>query len=119
MNSNVVPPAASSQKSEEAVLGAMAGLIGTFLLARGGLRNGYNTYAKGSFSCLGSNIDVMVPNEDSRRALQKLGAELGGMLRELVPAENTAVFTVESKHVEYGCFDTHVSMTKTRRAIIA
>ena len=103
-------------------LSHLSKLICDFLLAHGGMSNGYETYAKGDICGNGSgSVEVLTPHNMEEMTVgavkqrnRELSAALNGYCRknELKDAK----FRVRAEHIEWGCYKVFVEHTESYRA---
>lgn len=103
-----------------AALEAVEQIVGDFLLANGGMQNGYETGVDGTISKDGSHLEFVLSYEQRKKLTfadaKELSNELGCLVQEAMDADFWAVFKtikLDSKHIESGCFETLVTAVTT------
>jgi len=102
-------------------LSHLAKLACEFLVANGGMSNGYVTYVKGRISASGAwGVEVKTPhNMDDMTQRQikdrdnKLTEELQAYCRK---HKLDGEFVFRAEHIEWGCYKTFVEYTESYRA---
>jgi hypothetical protein len=94
----------------------LAAEIARFLVAHGGSKNGYETFAEGSVALnLTGGVAISIHNDDlSRAQLNKLGRRLEDNLHQiLIDAQCPTTFQFHIRKVaeNHGCYLTKVSFT--------
>lgn len=92
-------------------------IVKRFLLANGGMSNGYQTYAEGDVRIdTSSHLKISIPHSDdmTKRQLTDLGRKLYLEVQkymENVSIRRTAAIDIGHEYTEHGCYKLKVSFT--------
>ena len=106
----------------EKVLQELSNIVSEFLEEEGGLSNGYLTYAKGS---VGKSYiqpikwSTPIKDELTVKEIKRKGYELNNRVIKCLKSYSMEECKIEKKHLEYGCFDTIVTLSFSKKVSLA